>query len=83
MRVGAEGGTGGARSRWQREELDSMLLERKWGGGDRDGDGVRAELLAQKALYRMENQIWRHPLTRIAALLITTLGELRRRLWRG
>ena len=60
-----------------------MLLERKWGAGDRDADGVRAELLAQKALYRMENQIWRHPLTRIAGIFVTTWGGWRRRLWRG
>jgi hypothetical protein len=73
---GGEDGTGvGPNMRWQGEELDSMLLERKWG----EGDGVRAELLAQKAIYRMENQIWRHPLTRIVAIW----GEWRRRLWRG
>jgi hypothetical protein len=65
------------------EEIDSMLLERKWGQGDRDGDGVRAQLLAQKAIYRMQNQIWRHPVARIAAVLATTFGEWRRRLWRG
>jgi hypothetical protein len=59
-----------------------MSANQKSGGGDRDSDGVRAELLAQKALYESESHAWRHPLTRLAAIVGTTLGGWRRKLWR-
>lgn len=45
----------------------------------RDGDGVRAELLAQKELHQLEIQTWRHPLVRLAAIW----AGWRRRLWRS
>ena len=63
-------------------------------GGERDGEGVRAELLAQKAIYESESHGWRHPLARLAAVigsalgsglgsaLGATLGGWRRKLWR-
>jgi hypothetical protein len=77
VRGGGEGGTeGGETAGWQREELDSMLLERKW------GEGVRAELLAQKAAHQMESQNWRHPLARIAAIFSATVAGWRQRFWR-
>jgi hypothetical protein len=42
------------------------------------GMGVRAQLLAQKELYQLESQSWRHPLMRIAAI-----WAVWRRLWRS
>ena len=59
--------------------------------GDSDSEGVRAQLLAQKAIYRMQNRIWRRPVARItaafnatfSAALKATWGVWRRRLWRG
>ena len=60
-----------------------MLPNKTWGGGaERMGEGVRAELLAQKAIYESESHGWRHPLARLAALFSTTWGGWRRKLWR-
>jgi hypothetical protein len=89
VRGGTEGGLGRgaggvtgtavdtANTRWQREDLESMLASKN-GGAERDGDGVRAELLAQKAIYELESHGWRHPLARLA----TIWGGWRRKLWR-
>jgi hypothetical protein len=105
VRGGIEGGSsrgaGGAKrtvagrsnTRWQREDLESLSGTRKWGAGDNDCEGVRAQLLAQKAIYESESQGWRHPLSRLAAIfgasfgaaLGATLGATLggwRRLWR-
>jgi hypothetical protein len=81
VRGGIEGsagrGAGGAKrtvagrsnTRWQREDLESMAGNRKWAGaGEGDCEGVRAQLLAQKAIYESESQGWRHPLSRLAAI---------------
>ncbi len=80
MRGGIEGGgekiMGGEHTRWGREEVESMLTQRRW--TDTDGTGVRAQLLAQKELHQMENQSWRHPLARLA-----TIWAGWRRLWRS
>ncbi len=79
MRGGTEGGgekiSGGRNTRWAREEVESMMMQRRW---DTDGTGVRAQLLAQKELHEMETQPWRHPLARIAAI-----WAVWRRLWRS
>jgi hypothetical protein len=85
VRGGAESGArgGGRNTRWQREDVESMLMHRKWGAGEHDGDGVRAELLAQKEIYEMQIHGWRHPLLRLGAIFTATVGGLRRRLWRG
>jgi hypothetical protein len=72
VRGGTGGGAGAARggsnTRWQREDLESMLATRKWGELDREADGVRAELLAQKAIYESESHGWRHPWARLSAI---------------
>jgi len=56
-----------------------MMMQRRW---DTDGTGVRAQLLAQKELHEMQSQLnnqpWRHPLARIAAI-----WAVWRRLWRS
>jgi hypothetical protein len=79
--VGGEGGSrvrGELNTRWQREDLETMAANKTWGGGgERGGDGVRAALLAQKAIYE-ESHSWRHPLARLAAIW----GGWRRRLLR-
>ena len=84
MRGGAESGArgGGQNARWQREDVESMLLHRRWGDGEHDSDGVRAELLAQKEIYEMSHG-WRHPLLRLVTLASTTWAGWRRKLWRG
>lgn len=74
-------GASASNTRWQRADLESMLGTRKW-TGDRDADGVRAELLAQKAIYESESHSWRHPLVRLVAILRSISGELRRKLGR-
>jgi hypothetical protein len=83
VRGGAEGGErgtrGGQNTRWQREAVESLWLHRKSADIERDAEGVRAELLAQKAIYDMESQTWRHPLVRLAAIW----EGWRRRLWRS
>ena len=86
MTGGTEGGGGKASSahntRWGREEVESMLAQRRW--TDTDGTGVRAQLLAQKQLHQLESQAldggasWRHPLVRLAAIWAGW-----RRLWRS
>lgn len=80
MRGGTEGGgeklRGGRNTRWEREEIESMVTQRRW--TDTDGAGVRAQLLAQKELHQLECQTWRHPLARIAAI-----WAVWRRLWRS
>jgi hypothetical protein len=82
---GTEGGggkiSGGDNTRWGREEVESMLAQRRW--TDTDGTGVRAQLLAQKQLHQMESHTldgagWRHPLVRLAAIWAGW-----RRLWRS
>lgn len=82
MRGGIEGGgktSGGQKTRWGHEEVESMLMQRRW---DTDGTGVRAQLLAQKELHQLQsgldNQTWRHPVARIAAI-----WGVWRRLWRS
>ena len=89
MRGGIEDGAGGggrvrriSNTRWQREDLEAMLPNKTWGSGERTGEGVRAELLAQKAIYESASQSWRHPWARLAAVFSTTWGEWRRKLWR-
>jgi hypothetical protein len=84
VRGGIDGGAkgGGRNTRWQREEVESMLMHQRWGDGVHDGDGVRAELLAQKELYEMECHGWRRPLLRLVTIVSTTWGGWRRRLWR-
>lgn len=87
MTGGTEGGggkiSGGDNTRWGREEVESMLAQRRW--TDTDGTGVRAQLLAQKEIHQMalEGQTlhtrnWRHPLVRLAAIWAGW-----RRLWRS
>ena len=84
MRGGIEGGgktSGGQKTRWGHEEVESMDTQRRW--MDTDGTGVRAQLLAQKELHQMEShaldgQIWRRPVARIAAI-----WAVWRRLWRS
>jgi hypothetical protein len=85
VRGGTEGGgekfTGGRNTRWGEEEIESMVSQRRW--TDTDGTGVRAQLLAQKELHQMEsqaldNQSWRRPLVRFAAI-----WAVWRRLWRS
>ena len=80
MRGGTEGGGGktsvGQNTRWGREEVESMLAERRW--ADTDGTGVRAQLLAQKEIHQLETQTRRHPLVRLAAIWAGW-----RRLWRS
>jgi hypothetical protein len=87
---GTEGGGGkissGHNTRWGREEVESMLSQRRW--TDTDGTGVRAQLLAQKQIHQLESQAldgpalhsqnWRHPLLRLAAI-----WAVWRRLWRS
>jgi hypothetical protein len=79
---GTEGGGGktssGQNTRWGREEVESMLAQRRW--TDTDGTGVRAQLLAQKELHQMESlgAGRRHPLVRLAAIWAGW-----RRLWRS
>ena len=81
MRGGFEGGSsrgaGGANrtvagrsnTRWQREDLESMSGNRRWRAGETDCEGVRAQLLAQKAIHESESQGWRHPLTRLTSVV--------------
>jgi hypothetical protein len=61
-----------------------MSANKRWAGGE--GEGVRAELLAQKAIYESESHGWRHPLSRLAAIIGSTFGATwggwRRNLWR-
>jgi len=80
VRGGTEGGgeklSGGQNTRWGREEIESMVTQRRW--TDTDGTGVRAQLLAQKELHQQETQRWRHPLARIVAIWAGW-----RRLWRS
>ena len=82
MTGGTEGGggkiSGGHNTRWGREEVESMLAQRRW--SDTDGTGVRAQLLAQKEIHQMalDSQSWRHPLVRLAAI-----WAVWRRLWRS
>lgn len=85
MTGGTEGGGGKGSSdhntRWGREEVESMLSQRRW--TDTDGTGVRAQLLAQKEIHQLESQgldgpAWRHPLVRLAAI-----WGVWRRLWRS
>lgn len=83
MTGGTEGGGGkinsGHNTRWGREEVESMLSQRRW--TDTDGTGVRAQLLAQKQIHQLESQAsdgWRHPLVRLAAI-----WGVWRRLWRS
>jgi hypothetical protein len=82
---GTEGGGGkissGHNTRWGREEVESMLSQRRW--TDTDGTGVRAQLLAQKQIHQLESQAldgtsWRHPLGRLFAI-----WAVWRRLWRS
>ena len=58
MTGGTEGGGGkissGHNTRWGREEVESMLSQRRW--TDTDGTGVRAQLLAQKQIHQLESQ---------------------------
>lgn len=70
--------TGGTEGR---EGGESILAQRQW--TDTDGTGVRAQLLAQKEIHQLQsqtlqNQIWRHPLVRIAAIWAGW-----RRLWKS
>ena len=73
-------GAGAPNTRWQSEDVEAMLGSRRWGGA-REGEGVRAELLAQKAIHESESHAWRHPLVRLVAIFDATLGGLRK-LWR-
>jgi hypothetical protein len=80
---GTEGGGGktssGHNTRWGREEVESMLAQRR--RSYTDGTGVRAQLLAQKEIHQFEvldSQSWRHPLVRLAAIWAGW-----RRLWRS